>query len=281
MKPGPAWACACAQVYAYRMGLWAEHLGGQLQGLWNQPHSLACVRRVNELADRNWHDFAGDQDVDMRGHLVKCAKALPRGSCCSPWARPRPGSAGCMRAALQPWQPTAGHASWSFVSAALAQPEPAAACRFPVSVDRAGAMTPLDGTDGETTAAQPPCLSACHTHAQKRHAAECCRPDAGLALQASFGTSTPRWRARSTLPSHPCSPTDEVPALPLWKRVQAPAGPRSWGVQVLCTTAVRSCCALLGGLLLEGHGGQPRVPLGSSSQSWAWKRVQAAAGPTL
>ena len=55
------------------MGLWAEHLGGQLQSLWNQPHSLACVRSMNQAADKNWADFSGDADVDMQGHLIKCA----------------------------------------------------------------------------------------------------------------------------------------------------------------------------------------------------------------
>ena len=58
------------EVYGYRMALWLEHLGGKYDPLYNQPHSLACVKRVNYLAEQNWLQFSGEEDCDMTGHLI-------------------------------------------------------------------------------------------------------------------------------------------------------------------------------------------------------------------
>ena len=58
------------EVYGYRMALWLEHLGGKYGPVYDQPHSLACVKRVNYLAEQNWLQFSGKEDCDMTGHLI-------------------------------------------------------------------------------------------------------------------------------------------------------------------------------------------------------------------
>ncbi|KAF6162416.1 hypothetical protein GIB67_009043 [Kingdonia uniflora] len=58
------------QVYGYRMSLWAEHLG-KIEDSFNEPHSIECVNRVNELAEGNWQLFVSDENKEMKGHLMK------------------------------------------------------------------------------------------------------------------------------------------------------------------------------------------------------------------
>lgn len=58
------------EVYGYRMALWLEHLGGKYDPVYGQPHSLACVKRVNYLAEQNWLQFSGKEDCAMTGHLI-------------------------------------------------------------------------------------------------------------------------------------------------------------------------------------------------------------------
>ncbi|XP_031400388.1 phospholipase D delta isoform X1 [Punica granatum] len=58
------------QVYGYRMSLWAEHLG-HIEDCFEEPKSLECVRKVNEMADSNWRDFAAENFTPLQGHLLK------------------------------------------------------------------------------------------------------------------------------------------------------------------------------------------------------------------
>lgn len=58
------------QIYGYRMSLWAEHLG-LLEDSFNFPESLACVRRVNELATNYWQQFTAEEVIKIKGHLLK------------------------------------------------------------------------------------------------------------------------------------------------------------------------------------------------------------------
>lgn len=58
------------EVYGYRMALWLEHLGGKHDPVYDQPQSLACVKRVNYLAEQNWLQFSGEEECDMTGHLI-------------------------------------------------------------------------------------------------------------------------------------------------------------------------------------------------------------------
>ena len=58
------------QVYGYRISLWAEHLGG-LDDTFAEPHSLECVRHVNNIARQNWSTYVSDEASQMRGHLMQ------------------------------------------------------------------------------------------------------------------------------------------------------------------------------------------------------------------
>ncbi|KAE8722165.1 Phospholipase D gamma 1 [Hibiscus syriacus] len=58
------------QIYGYRMSLWAEHLG-VIEECFTQPERLVCVRRVKDIAEKNWKQFAADEITEMRGHLLK------------------------------------------------------------------------------------------------------------------------------------------------------------------------------------------------------------------
>ncbi|PIA47017.1 hypothetical protein AQUCO_01400020v1 [Aquilegia coerulea] len=58
------------QVYGYRMSLWAEHLSS-VEDSFREPHTLECVRRVNEVAEQNWQCYVSKQNKKMRGHLMK------------------------------------------------------------------------------------------------------------------------------------------------------------------------------------------------------------------
>ncbi|XVE77037.1 hypothetical protein DITRI_Ditri13aG0030000 [Diplodiscus trichospermus] len=58
------------QIYGYRMSLWAEHVG-VVEDCFTQPESIECVRRVKQMAEMNWKQFAADEVTEMRGHLLK------------------------------------------------------------------------------------------------------------------------------------------------------------------------------------------------------------------
>ncbi|KAL6554624.1 hypothetical protein OROHE_007363 [Orobanche hederae] len=58
------------QVYGYRMSLWAEHLG-MVENCFNEPETLECVKRVNEIAENNWKRYTNDGFTLLQGHLLK------------------------------------------------------------------------------------------------------------------------------------------------------------------------------------------------------------------
>ncbi|KAK4262023.1 hypothetical protein QN277_027637 [Acacia crassicarpa] len=60
------------QIYGYRMSLWSEHLG--LEGIetcFKEPESLECVKKVNEIANKNWSKFTSETFSQLQGHLLK------------------------------------------------------------------------------------------------------------------------------------------------------------------------------------------------------------------
>ncbi|KAI9109725.1 hypothetical protein K1719_019355 [Acacia pycnantha] len=60
------------QIYGYRMSLWSEHLG--LEGIetcFKEPESLECVKKVNEIANKNWRKFTSENFSQLQGHLLK------------------------------------------------------------------------------------------------------------------------------------------------------------------------------------------------------------------
>lgn len=73
-QPHQTWAARNSrprgQVYGYRMALWAEHLG-PLEAIFDEPESLECVQRVNDMAERNWQQYIAPEVTDLRGHLIR------------------------------------------------------------------------------------------------------------------------------------------------------------------------------------------------------------------
>lgn len=59
-----------AEVYGYRMSLWAEHLG-KLDDSFEEPQNLDCVKSVNEIAEENWRRFIAEEITTLQGHLLK------------------------------------------------------------------------------------------------------------------------------------------------------------------------------------------------------------------
>ncbi|KAL1547558.1 Phospholipase D beta 1 [Salvia divinorum] len=59
-----------AQIYGYRMSLWAEHTG-TLEACFENPESLECVRRIRWMGQLNWQQFECEEMSTLRGHLLK------------------------------------------------------------------------------------------------------------------------------------------------------------------------------------------------------------------
>ena len=60
---------ARGSVHRFRLRCWA-HLTGQLDPLFRDPSSLACVRRLNEIAQKNWDLFSQDAACEMKSSLL-------------------------------------------------------------------------------------------------------------------------------------------------------------------------------------------------------------------
>jgi len=58
------------EVHKFRMNLWTEHIGFSHHLLVN-PNSVECAKFINEIADKNWTDFMGDEVVELKGHLMR------------------------------------------------------------------------------------------------------------------------------------------------------------------------------------------------------------------
>ena len=56
-------------VHGYRMHCWAAIMG-RMEDIFREPSSVACVRRVNEIANRNWKMFTQEEACEMDSHLV-------------------------------------------------------------------------------------------------------------------------------------------------------------------------------------------------------------------
>ncbi|KAF2306309.1 hypothetical protein GH714_016387 [Hevea brasiliensis] len=73
-QPHYSWAAKkkhpLGQVYGYRMSLWAEHLG-EVQGLFAEPESLECVKKVNNIAEANWKRYTDPNFTLLQGHLLR------------------------------------------------------------------------------------------------------------------------------------------------------------------------------------------------------------------
>ncbi|GBG62241.1 hypothetical protein CBR_g29848 [Chara braunii] len=56
-------------VHGFRMSLWAEHLGS-VDKEFSAPWTSKCVRKVREMAERNWQLYVQPEPVDMVAHLM-------------------------------------------------------------------------------------------------------------------------------------------------------------------------------------------------------------------
>lgn len=65
----------CAQrpprshIHGFRMSLWYEHIG-KLDNAYLAPWSVECIQKVNAAGDEHWAMWAGEEVVDMPGHLL-------------------------------------------------------------------------------------------------------------------------------------------------------------------------------------------------------------------
>ncbi|KAA8521568.1 hypothetical protein F0562_012241 [Nyssa sinensis] len=67
---------ARGQIYGFRMALWYEHLR-KVDDSFLRPESLECVRRVNEIADKNLNLYSSNSfDQDLLCHLLRYPVAV-------------------------------------------------------------------------------------------------------------------------------------------------------------------------------------------------------------
>ncbi|KAI5054976.1 hypothetical protein GOP47_0030121 [Adiantum capillus-veneris] len=58
-----------ADVHAFRMSLWYEHLG-RLDNVFLWPWIVDCVRKVNSIGDELWAHYVANEPADLEGHLL-------------------------------------------------------------------------------------------------------------------------------------------------------------------------------------------------------------------
>jgi phospholipase D1/2 len=56
-------------VHGFRLHCWST-ITGQMEDVFREPSSLACIRRLNEIAEENWKKFTGKEVQEMDSHLV-------------------------------------------------------------------------------------------------------------------------------------------------------------------------------------------------------------------
>lgn len=62
---------ARGQIYGFRKALWHEHTG-EHHDFFDEPQSLECVRKVKEIASRNWDLYSSQTaQSDLPSHLLK------------------------------------------------------------------------------------------------------------------------------------------------------------------------------------------------------------------
>jgi len=56
-------------VHGFRLHCWAT-ITNTMEEVFKDPSSIACVRRINEIAEENWETFISTQPVEMDSHLI-------------------------------------------------------------------------------------------------------------------------------------------------------------------------------------------------------------------
>jgi len=57
------------EVHGFRLHVW-ESITNSLDDVFKDPSSLACVRRLNEIAEENWAMYTQEESVEMNSHLL-------------------------------------------------------------------------------------------------------------------------------------------------------------------------------------------------------------------
>ncbi|KAK9750996.1 hypothetical protein RND81_02G234500 [Saponaria officinalis] len=61
---------ARGEIHGFRMSLWYEHLG-MLDNAFGSPETEECVKKVNQIADKNWDLYSSEAfEHDLPGHLL-------------------------------------------------------------------------------------------------------------------------------------------------------------------------------------------------------------------
>lgn len=69
---------ARGQIHGLRMSLWYEHLG-MLDETFQNPESVNCIKKVNQMADKYWDLFASENlEQDLPGHLLRYPVEITR-----------------------------------------------------------------------------------------------------------------------------------------------------------------------------------------------------------
>ncbi|KAK3043722.1 hypothetical protein RJ639_001918, partial [Escallonia herrerae] len=64
-------------IFIFRMVLWFEHLE-IVDDIFLHPETLECIRKVNELAEENWHIYSSGDVQEFPGHLLRYPVAVSR-----------------------------------------------------------------------------------------------------------------------------------------------------------------------------------------------------------
>lgn len=61
---------ARGQIHGFRISLWFEHLNAHDESFRN-PQTVECIRKVNQIAQRNWNLYSDTTVQDLPGHLLR------------------------------------------------------------------------------------------------------------------------------------------------------------------------------------------------------------------
>jgi len=60
---------AKSDIHAYRLHIWAS-ITGEMNEAFRNPNSPECKKVMNEIAERNWQKYIGEETIDMTSHLL-------------------------------------------------------------------------------------------------------------------------------------------------------------------------------------------------------------------
>jgi len=57
-------------IHKFRLSIWLSHMG-RFDPLFLNPNTIECVSKVNEIASRNWQNFANFESLPLDSYLLK------------------------------------------------------------------------------------------------------------------------------------------------------------------------------------------------------------------